>query len=70
MRLLFDESLAPRLSRDVDDLYSGSAHISDVLSSGAPDRAVWEAACVGDFVLVTKDDDFHRLSILLGAPPF
>lgn len=30
---------------------------------------VWEQAAAGGFVLVTKDQDFQRLSVLRGAPP-
>lgn len=36
---------------------------------GASDRDVWEYAARQGLVLVTKDDDFQRLSILRGSPP-
>lgn len=36
---------------------------------GAPDRIVWEHAAAHDFILVTKDEDFHRLAVLRGFPP-
>ncbi len=36
---------------------------------GAADIAVFEAAKKGGFVLVTKDDDFHTLSVFRGHPP-
>lgn len=36
---------------------------------GARDLKLWRVAAGEDFVLVTKDADFHRLSMLLGAPP-
>jgi len=69
VRLLFDENLSRRLSRELADVHPGSAHVEDLLPTGSPDRAVWDAARDGGYVLVTKDEDFHRLSILLGAPP-
>jgi predicted nuclease of predicted toxin-antitoxin system len=31
--------------------------------------AVWQLARERDCILVTKDEDFHRLSVLRGAPP-
>ena len=33
------------------------------------DRAIWSYAGANGFVVVTKDEDFHRLSVLLGPPP-
>jgi predicted nuclease of predicted toxin-antitoxin system len=30
---------------------------------------VWEHAAAHDFILVTKDEDFHRLAVLRGFPP-
>lgn len=30
---------------------------------------MWEHAAAHDFILVTKDEDFHRLAVLRGFPP-
>jgi predicted nuclease of predicted toxin-antitoxin system len=30
---------------------------------------IWTYAGANGFLLVTKDEDFHRLSVLLGPPP-
>ena len=35
----------------------------------APDRAIWIHARDHGFVIVSKDEDFHRLSVLHGPPP-
>jgi len=35
----------------------------------ARDRDIWAYASANELVLVTKDEDFHRLSVLYGAPP-
>lgn len=69
MKLLFDENLAARLAHEFADLYPGSAHILALDLGGAGDRAIWDRAAAEQFVLVTKDEDFHRLSVLLGPPP-
>lgn len=69
MKLLFDENLAGRLARELADLYPGSAHVLDLELGGSGDRAKWTRAAADGFVLVTKDEDFHRLSVLLGPPP-
>ena len=69
MKFLFDENLAARLTHELADLYPGSAHIMALGLGGAGDRAIWARAAEEAFVLVTKDEDFHRLSVLLGPPP-
>jgi predicted nuclease of predicted toxin-antitoxin system len=68
-KLLFDENLAARLVRDLADLYPDSSHVIELGLGGAADQDVWARAGAEDFVLVTKDEDFHRLSVLYGPPP-
>jgi len=68
-KLLFDQNLAPRLVRDLAELYPGSAHVRDLKLHTADDDAVWQAAGAGGFVIVTKDDDFRQRSFLRGHPP-
>ncbi len=55
--------------RDLADLYPGSAHILAFTLGGAADGLIWECAKANGFVLVTKDEDFQRLSVLRGSPP-
>lgn len=68
-KLLFDENLAPRLAVALADHYPSSTHVRDAGLQGSPDVAVWEHAAAEGFLLVTKDEDFHRLSVLRGFPP-
>ena len=68
-KLLFDENLGPRLPRLLAASYPGSAHLRDAGLEGARDATVWAFAAEHGFVLVTKDEDFHRLSVLRGFPP-
>lgn len=68
-KLLFDENLAPRLTVALAADYPNSVHICSVGLGGASDAAVWAHAASDGFVLVTKDEDFHRLSVLRGFPP-
>jgi predicted nuclease of predicted toxin-antitoxin system len=53
----------------LSDLYPNSALVGAVGLAATRDRAIWTYAGANGFVLVTKDQDFHRLSVLLGAPP-
>jgi predicted nuclease of predicted toxin-antitoxin system len=36
---------------------------------GASDLVIWQYARENGLILVSKDEDFHRLSVLLGSPP-
>jgi predicted nuclease of predicted toxin-antitoxin system len=51
------------------DLYPGSVHVTDVGLAASRDMAIWTYAGANGFVLVTKDGDFQRLSVLYGTPP-
>ena len=69
MRLLLDENLAARLVDDLADVFPESAHVTVLGLGGKSDRIIWSRAAADGSVLVTKDEDFHRLSVLLGPPP-
>ena len=69
MRLLFDEQLAEELCDLVRDAFPNSLHIRLLGYGGASDDAIWQLAHEQDCLLVTKDEDFHRLSVMRGAPP-
>jgi predicted nuclease of predicted toxin-antitoxin system len=61
MKLLFDESLSPRLVSLLSDLFpeSESALRNGLARSG--DRRILEYAAAHEFVLVSTDSDFEHL---------
>lgn len=69
MKLLLDENLSPRLAGRLADLFPGSRHVRDLGLLGRSDDEIWSHAAQHGFVIVSKDDDFHHLSFLRGAPP-
>lgn len=69
MRLLFDEQLPEALVVALSDVFPHSLHIRLLGKGGTSDSGVWELAREYGCLLVTKDEDFHRLSVLRGAPP-
>jgi predicted nuclease of predicted toxin-antitoxin system len=69
MRLLFDEQLSDALPAMLEDVFPGSLHVRTLVGVGASDSRVWELAVEHACLLVSKDEDFHRLSVLRGAPP-
>jgi len=69
VRLLFDEQLAAALCDLLQDVFPHSLHVRLLGLGGAADEQIWQTARETGCVLVTKDGDFHRLSVLRGAPP-
>jgi predicted nuclease of predicted toxin-antitoxin system len=69
VKLLFDANISHRLADSLSDLYPGSTHVRLLGLRRASDREVWDYARTNDFLIVSKDSDFHQLSFLHGAPP-
>jgi predicted nuclease of predicted toxin-antitoxin system len=67
--LLFAENLGGRLVAELGDLYPGCIHVSERGLAGSSDRAIWSHARDHGLVIVSKDEDFQRLSVFYGAPP-
>jgi predicted nuclease of predicted toxin-antitoxin system len=67
--LLFDENLAARLVAELTVLYPGCTHVGDQGLASGSDRAIWQHARDHGLIVVSKDEDFQRLSVLYGAPP-
>lgn len=68
-RLFFDEPLSEALCEAVADIFPGCLHIRLLGQGGAADAIVWDLARQHGCSLVSKDEDFHRLAVLRGAPP-
>jgi predicted nuclease of predicted toxin-antitoxin system len=69
VRLLFDENLSPHLVGDLVSHWPGSTHIEFLGMRGASDAAIWAHARDGNFIIVSKDDDFRSLALVRGPPP-
>jgi predicted nuclease of predicted toxin-antitoxin system len=69
VRLLFDENLSRHLPRLLADVFPDSQAVLTLRLGGAADGSIWDYARHENLVLVTKDEDFQRLSILHGPPP-
>ena len=51
------------------DIFPGSLHVRLLGQGGATDAIVWDLAHQHRCLVVSKDEDFHRLALLRGAPP-
>lgn len=61
MKLLFDESLSPRLVPLLRDLFPESESALRNGLAGVGDRRILEYAAEHDFILVSTDSDFEHL---------
>ncbi len=69
MKLLLDANLSRRIVPLLQVEYPGSSQVALLKLETATDREIWEYARTSDFVIVTRDSDFHELGTLYGAPP-
>ena len=69
MKLLFDHNLSYKLVGRLADLFPESVHVRNLDLHEVDDWTVWEYARLNGFAIVSKDEDFHQLSFLYGAPP-
>lgn len=69
MKLLFDENLSRRLPARVDDLFSGSIHVSSPGLLETADSVVWDFAKAHGFAIITAEVDFYEMATTNGPPP-
>jgi predicted nuclease of predicted toxin-antitoxin system len=65
VRLLLDENLSDRIVYRITDF----EHVKTLALMNTDDGIIWEYAKANDFVIVSKDSDFHQRSLLYGHPP-
>jgi predicted nuclease of predicted toxin-antitoxin system len=66
---LFDANIAPHLCRTLSEDFPGSKHVFDCGGIHDDDTKIWGYAKSAGYTIVSKDGDFSRMSLLLGAPP-
>jgi predicted nuclease of predicted toxin-antitoxin system len=69
VKLLLDENLSDRIIGRIIDLYPASEHVKTLALTNTDDAVIWEYAKANDFIIVSKDADFHQRSLLYGHPP-
>ena len=69
MKFLLDQNLSRRLVAPLQKNYPGTTHLQEFELDQASDEQVWEFALTGNFIILSKDADFHQMSFLCGHPP-
>ncbi len=67
--MLADENLSRRLVPFLQADYPGSSQVALLGLEKETDRKIWNFARDHGFTIVTRDSDFHEISLLFGAPP-
>ncbi len=65
-KLLLDENLSDKIVPKIIDLYPNSTHVKALGLTNTDDSIIWDYAKENDYVIVSKDSDFHQRSILYG----
>ena len=70
MNLLIDENLSWRLGNYLKDYFTVIISAREIGSEGpVKDSMIWDYALKNNFLILTNDDDFYKLSTLKGFPP-
>lgn len=69
MKFLIDNNLSHKLLSRILTTFPDSEHVRNTVGVAADDLAVWEYALKGNFVILTKDNDFDERSLVNGCPP-
>jgi predicted nuclease of predicted toxin-antitoxin system len=69
VKLLFDENLSPRLVHLLSSFFPESTHVRNVSLASADNDSIWTYAQSYNFVIVSKDSDFHQRSFVKDQPP-
>jgi predicted nuclease of predicted toxin-antitoxin system len=69
VKLLFDQNISFKLVELLSDIFPKSKHVRDLDLAESTDQEIWNYAKDNEYVIVSKDSDFHQLSFLYGPPP-
>lgn len=69
MKLLIDQNISKRIIASITDIFPDSVHVVDVSLSDASDLEVRNYAYLNQYILVTTNNEFFDLNMLLENPP-
>ena len=69
MKILFDQNLSWKTVKAVIKKFPESKHVISLGLSNASDKEIWDYAKKHEYIICSKDSDFHQLNFLYGAPP-
>jgi len=61
-KLLFDENISQRVIARISSIYNDAVHVKDFGLEQTDDNKIWNFAKTNDYIIVSKDSDFHQKS--------
>ncbi len=68
-RVILDENVSESVAARIETAFGRVLHVRTVLGTGVADDDIWRFARREQLVLVTRDGDFERMSMMYGSPP-
>jgi len=69
MKLLFDQNISYRITKQIIDIFPESKQVRELGLENHTDKSIWEFAKEKGFTIVTFDGDFYDFSLIWGYPP-
>ncbi len=69
MKLLLDANISRKLIDRLAATFPGSTHVVLIGLESAADQQIWDHAKERDYLIVSKDEDFHQKALVDGPPP-
>jgi predicted nuclease of predicted toxin-antitoxin system len=64
MKLLLDQNLSRRIPSLIADIFPGSNHVGSLALDRVSDQEIWDFAESEGYVILSKDSDFHQMSLV------
>lgn len=69
MKLLLDQNISKRIVYPLNACYPNTSQVFLLGLELATAKVIWDYAKTHDYIIVTKDSDFHEFSLIYGPPP-
>ncbi|MBY0425925.1 MAG: DUF5615 family PIN-like protein [Cytophagales bacterium] len=69
MKLLLDANISWRVVNQLKNHFESVYHILDFFDHHETDENIWKLAAKENYIIVTNDEDFVKLSSIKGWPP-
>jgi len=69
MKLLFDQNISFRITKQLDDRFKECRQVRQVKLEDSDDMQIWQFAKNEEFTIVTFDADFYDISLVNNYPP-
>lgn len=69
MKLLFDANISYRIIKKLESHFPLAQHVNELSKNDLKDYEIWKYAKTNECIIVSFDQDFYDLQLLLDFPP-